>query len=159
MTDAAGQALEEPHMRAGRSQFDVAEAFAANFRQRNFHAAFVADHAPMLHALVFAAEAFPIGYRAEDAGAEQAVPLRLEGAVVDGLRLGDFAMRPAPDFFRRRQADADGIEIRYRILHFERARTKQGVPPLPALRAVASGQRPVASSLVFRGAESESPAK
>src|SRR5271168_1565529 len=88
----------------------------------------------MLHALVLAAEAFPVGYRAEDAGAEQAVPLRLEGAVVDGLRLGDFAMRPAPDLFRRRQADADSIEIRNRVLHFERARTKQGVPPLPALR-------------------------
>src|ERR1700685_694294 len=109
MTDAAGQALEEPHMRAGRSQFDVAEAFAANFRQRNFHAALVADHAAVLHALVLAAEAFPVGYGAEDAGAEQAVPLRLEGAVVDGLRLGDFAMRPAPDFFRRRQADADRV--------------------------------------------------
>src|SRR5271168_3324783 len=84
----------------------------------------------MLHALVLAAEALPVGYGAEDAGAEQAIPLRLEGAVVDGLRLGDLAMRPAPDFFRRRQADADGIEIRNRVLHFERARTKQGVPPL-----------------------------
>src|SRR5205807_7174971 len=88
---------------------------------------------PVLHALVLAAQALPIGYGAEDAGAEQAVPLRLEGAVVDGLRLGDFAMRPAPDFFRRGQADADGIEVSNRILHFERARTKQGVPPLPAV--------------------------
>src|SRR5208282_2358922 len=94
------------------------------------HAALVADHAAMLHALVLAAEAFPVGYRAKDAGAEQPVPLRLEGAVVDSLRLGNFAMRPAPDFFRRRQADADGIEIGDGVLHFERARTKQGVPPL-----------------------------
>src|ERR1700733_9038078 len=112
----------------------MAEALAADFGERNFHAAFVADYAAVLHALVLAAEALPIGYRAEDAGAEQAVALRLEGAVVDGLRLGDFAMRPAPDFFRRRQANADGIEIRNRVLHFERARTKQGVPPLPALK-------------------------
>src|SRR5260370_32056674 len=108
----------------------------------------------MLHALVLAAEAFPVGYRAEDAGAEQAVPRRLEGAVVDGLRLGDFAMRPAPDFFRRRQADADGIEIGNRVLHFERARTKQGVPPLPALRAVASGQWPV---FMFRSSREPLP--
>src|SRR5580704_16554696 len=57
-------------------------------------------------------------------------------------------MRPAPDFFRRRQADADGIEIRNRILHFERARTKQGVPPLPALEAAASYQPPVVSFYV-----------
>src|SRR2546423_12220266 len=120
-------------MRAGRSQLDVSQALTANFRQRNFHAALVADHAAVLHALVLAAEALPIGYRAEDAGAEQAVPLRLEGSVVDSLRFGDFAMRPAPDFFRRRQADADCIEIRNRVLHFERARTKQGIPPLPAV--------------------------
>jgi hypothetical protein len=131
--DAAGQALEEPHVRAGRSQLDVSQALAADFRKRDFNAAFVADHAPMLHALVFAAQALPVGYGAEDAGAEQAVPLRLEGAVVDGLGLGHFAMGPAPDFFRRGQADADGIEIRDGVLHLERARTKQGAPPLPAL--------------------------
>src|ERR1700682_2863477 len=87
----------------------------------------------MLHALVLAAQALPVGNRAEDAGAEQAVALRFEGAVVDGLRLGDLAVRPAPDFFRRRQTDADGIEIRNHICHFKWARTKQGVPPLPAL--------------------------
>jgi hypothetical protein len=76
----------------------VAQALAADFGERDFHAALVADHAAVLHALVLAAEALPVGYRAKDAGAEQAVALRLEGAVVDGLGLGDFAMRPAPDF-------------------------------------------------------------
>src|SRR5271168_3802996 len=114
----------------------------------------------MLHALVLAAEALPVGYGAEDAGAEQAIPLRLEGAVVDGLRLGDLAMRPAPDFFRRRQADADGIEIRDRVLHFEWARTKQGVPPLPALYS--STQYPVPSphcGSCFTGFESSQSAK
>ena len=130
VADTARQAFEEPHVRAGRSQLDVPQAFAADLRERDFHATLVADYAAMLHALVFAAEALPISYRAKDAGAEQSVPLRLEGAIVNGLRLGDFAVRPAPDFFRRRQANADGIEIRNRILHFERARTKQGVPPL-----------------------------
>ncbi len=132
VADAAGQALEEPHVRAGRRQLDVAEAFTADFRERDFHAALVADHSAMLHALVFAAEAFPIGYRAKDAGAEQAVALRFESAVVDGLGFGDFAMRPAPDFFRRGQADADGIEIGDGVCQIKRARTKQGVPPLPA---------------------------
>ena len=33
VADAAGQALEEPHMRAGRCQLDVAQPFTANFRQ------------------------------------------------------------------------------------------------------------------------------
>src|SRR4029077_7123959 len=97
------------------------------------HAALVADHAAVLHALVLAAETLPVGDRAKDAGAEQTVALRLEGAVVDGLGLGDFAMRPAPDFFRRRQADTDGVEVRDHICHFKGARTKQGVPSLPAV--------------------------
>ena len=111
VADARGQALEEPDVRAGRSQLDVAEALAADFAERDFDAALVADDAAVLHALVLAAEALPVGYRAENFGAEQAVAFGLEGAIVDGLRLGDFAVRPGPDFFRTRQADPDGIEI------------------------------------------------
>ena len=111
VADAAGQALEEPDVRAGAGQFDVAQALAADARQRHFDAALVADDAAMLHALVLAAQAFPVGDGAEDAGAEQPVALRLEGPVVDGFRLGDFAMRPAPDLFRRGQTDPDGIEV------------------------------------------------
>src|SRR5208282_351800 len=64
-----------------------------------------------------------------NARAEQAIALRLEGAIVDGFRLGHFTMRPAPDFFRRCQADADSIKISHRICQIERARTKH-VPPL-----------------------------
>src|SRR6516225_3981907 len=41
----------------------------------------------------------------------QTVTLGLERAVVDGLRLGYFAVRPRTDFFRTRQTDADRIEI------------------------------------------------
>jgi hypothetical protein len=66
----------------------------------DFDAALVADDAAVLHALVLAAEALPVGDRSKDAGAEEAVALRLEGAVVDGLGLGDFAMRPAADLLR-----------------------------------------------------------
>src|SRR5579864_7987599 len=98
-------------MRAGGSQLNVSQALAANLGERYFNAALVADHAAMLHALVFAAQALPVGYRPEDAGAEQSIALRLEGAVVDGLRLGDLSVRPAADFFRRGQADANGIEV------------------------------------------------
>src|ERR1700682_3877820 len=83
----------------------------------------------MLHALVLAAETFPVGDRAENAGAEQAIALRLEGAVVDGFRLGHFTMRPASDLFRGRQADANGIKISHGICHIEPAPTKH-VPPL-----------------------------
>ena len=101
VADARRQALEEPHMRARRRQLDVAHALAAHLAHRHFHAALVADHAAVLHALVLAAQALPVRHRAKDARAEQAVALRLEGAVVDGLRLGDLAMRPAADLLRR----------------------------------------------------------
>ena len=127
IADAAGQALEEPHVRAGRSQLDVAEAFAADLAERDFDAALIADHSAMLHALVFSAQAFPVGDRAENLGAEQSVAFRLEGAVVDGLRLGYFAVRPGPDFFWTRQADANGIEIRNLAGAIIRARTIQGL--------------------------------
>ena len=112
VADAARQALEEPHVRAGRSQLDVAQALAAHLAERDFDAALVADHAAVLHALVFSAQAFPVRDRAENLRAEKAVALGLEGAVVDGLRLGHFTVRPRPDLFRARQADANGIEIR-----------------------------------------------
>src|SRR5258708_11147223 len=98
-------------VRAGRSQLDVAEAFTANLGQGDFDAALVADHTAMLHALVLAAEAFPVGDRAKNLGAEQTVPLGLKGAVVDGFRLGDFAVGPGTDFLRAGQADANGIKI------------------------------------------------
>src|SRR6185437_4488676 len=85
VADARGQALEEPYVRAGRGELDVAEAFATDFRERDFNAALVADDSAVLHALVFAAEALPVGDGAEDARAEEPVALRLEGAVVDGF--------------------------------------------------------------------------
>src|SRR6202040_1642790 len=109
--DAAGQALEEPHVRAWRSQLDMAEAFAADFAERHFDAALIANHSAMLHPLVFSAQALPVRDGAKNLGAEQAVALRLEGTVIDGLRLGDFAVRPRPDFFWTRQADPDRVEI------------------------------------------------
>src|SRR5438309_9431718 len=97
MSDAARQALEEPDVRNGRGQLDVAHALAADFGLRDFDAALVADDTAMLHPLVLAAEAFPIGDRAEDLGAEQTVALRLERAVVDGLGLRHLAEGPRAD--------------------------------------------------------------
>src|SRR3954451_16022658 len=100
MADAAGQPLEEPHMRAGAGQLDMSEALAADAGQRDFHAALVADYAAVLHALVLSAQALPILGGSEDAGAEEPVALRLEGPIVDRLRLGDFAVGPTPDLLR-----------------------------------------------------------
>ena len=131
VADARRQALEEPDVRARRSQLDVAEAFAADFAERDFDAALVADDAAVLHALVLAAEALPVGDGTENLGAEQAVAFRFEGAVVDGLRLGDFAVRPGPDFFRTRKADPDGIEIGDQTGTIIRAASIQGMFLLP----------------------------
>ena len=100
MPDAARKPLKEPNVGAGRGQLDVAHALAPHFGEGDFDAALVANHAPMLHSLVFAAQAFPVGHRSEDPGAEQAFALRLEGPVVDGLRFGYLAVRPRPDLFR-----------------------------------------------------------
>src|SRR6476646_10870969 len=97
MTDAAWQPFEEPHVADRRRKRDMPQPLAADLRLRDFDAALVADHPAMLHALVFAAQALPIGDRAEDLGAEQAVPFRLEGPVVDRLGLGHFAVRPRED--------------------------------------------------------------
>ena len=115
VADAARQALEEPHVGAGAGELNVTQPLAAHAGERDFDAALVADHAAMLHALVLAAETFPVGDRTEDAGAEQPVALGLKGTVIDGLGLGDLAMRPTPDFLRRGQRNADGIEIRDQI--------------------------------------------
>src|SRR5713226_5886146 len=89
----------------------MAEALAADLAKSDFDAALIADNSAVLHALVLAAQAFPVGDGAKNLGAEQAVTLGLEGAIVDGLRLGHFAMGPRTNFFRTRQADANGIEI------------------------------------------------
>ena len=79
------------------SQFDVAHPLAADLLQGDFHAAFLADNAAILHPLIFAAQAFVILDRAKDACAEKAVTLRLERAVVDGLWLFDLAKGPRQD--------------------------------------------------------------
>jgi hypothetical protein len=105
----------------------MAKAFASDFAERDFDAALVANDAAVLHAFVFSAQAFPVGDGAENLGAEQTVTLRLKSAVVDGFRLGDFAMRPGPDFFRTRQADANGIKIRDLTGAIVRARSVQGL--------------------------------
>ena len=97
VTDTARQAFEEPDVGDGAGQLDVAHALAAHPRTGDLDTALVAHHTAVLHALVLAAQALPIGDRTEDLGAEKAVALRLEGAVVDGLGLGDLAVAPRKD--------------------------------------------------------------
>ncbi len=111
VADAARQPLEEPDVADRRGQRDVAQPLAADLRLRHFDAALVADHAAVLHALVLAAQALPVGDRPEDLRAEQAVSFRLERAVVDRLGLGHLAVRPRHDLVGRGEADPDRVEI------------------------------------------------
>ena len=106
-----GSDLRNQMCAIGRGQVDVAHALAAHLGQRHFGAALLADHAAVLHALVLAAQALVVLDRSEDGGAEQAVTLGLEGAVVDRLGLLHFAEGPRADQVRRRQRDLDRVEI------------------------------------------------
>src|SRR5205823_2075077 len=97
-------------MRHRRGELDMAHAVAAHLRQSDLDPAFLADDAAILHALVLAAQALVILDRTKDAGAEQPVPLRLEGAVVDRLGLLDLAVGPGADALRAGDRDADLVE-------------------------------------------------
>src|ERR1700744_817107 len=97
----------------------MAHALAPHLGQRHLDAALLADDAAELHALVLAAQALVVLDRAEDARAEQAVALRLERAVVDGLRLLDLAVRPGKNLLRARDRNPDLVEDLSRHLRAE----------------------------------------
>ena len=85
--------------------------FTTYFGLDDLHTAFLTHDPAMFHSFVFTAITFIVLDGAEYLGAKQAVALGFESAVVDRLRLGDFAVGPGPDLFRARQADPDGVEI------------------------------------------------
>src|SRR5207245_787374 len=111
VADPARHALEEPDVRDGRREVDVAHALAPHLLPRHLDATALADDALVADALVLAAVALPVLCRTEDALAEEAVALRLQRAVVDGLRLGDLPGRPVTDLLRRCEPDADRVEV------------------------------------------------
>src|SRR5690625_384309 len=100
-----GNTLEVPNMGNGRGQFNVAHALAAYLGAGYFNAASFTDDAFEAHALVLTAVALPVPGRTEDLFTEKTVLLRLEGAVVDGLRLLNFAIRPFTYIIDRCKAD------------------------------------------------------
>ena len=104
VADARRQRLQEPDVRDRRRQRDVAHALAAHLGLDHLDAALLAHDAAVLHALVLAAVALVVLDRAEDLRAEEAVAFRLEGPVVDGLRLLDLAVRPLADLLRGARA-------------------------------------------------------
>ena len=117
--DAGRQRLQEPDVRDGAGELDVAHALAAHLRLGDLDAALLADHAAVLEPLVLAAQALVVLDGPEDLGAEQAIAFGLEGAVVDGLRLLDLAKGPRPDHVRRGEPDANRVEVLDRALLLE----------------------------------------
>ena len=107
---AGGDALEIPNVADGGGQLNVAHALPAHLGAGDFHAAAVADLALEADLLILTAVALPILGGPEDLLTEQSVPLRLEGAVVDGLRLLYLAKGPLSDHFRRSDTDFDCIK-------------------------------------------------
>src|SRR5262245_59541402 len=103
-----------------RRELDVAHALAPHARERHLDRALLADDALVLHPLVLAAQALVVLDRAEDARAEQTVALRLEGPVVDRLRLLDLAVRPRQDLLRARDRNPDLVEDLGRRLRAEK---------------------------------------
>ncbi|MNC88331.1 hypothetical protein D3C83_41330 [compost metagenome] len=94
-----------------RGEIDVTRTLAADLRVDDLDAALLADDAAVLHALVLAAEALVVLDRPEDLGAEEPVPLRLEGAVVDRLGLLHLAVGPRADLLGRSEPDLDRVEL------------------------------------------------
>ena len=121
-THTGGDTLKVPDMADGRSKLDVPHALAAHLGAGDLHAAAVADLALIADLLVLTAVALPVLGGPEDALAEQTVPLRLQGAVVDGLRLFHLAVGPLADHFRRSDANFDGVK---------RCVTHNSAPPFP----------------------------
>ena len=108
--DARRQRFQEPDVGDGCRKLDMAHALAPDLLQRDLDAALLADDATILHALVLAAQALVVLDRPEDARAEQAVALGLEGPVVDRFGLFDLAERPGQDALGRCERDLDLVE-------------------------------------------------
>jgi hypothetical protein len=104
-------AAEVPDVHDRGRQLDVAHALAPDLGAGDLHAAALADDALEADALVLAAVALPVLGGTEDLLAEEPVLLRLERAVVDGLRLLHLAVGPRADGVGRGQTDPELAEV------------------------------------------------
>ena len=110
VTQARGDALEVPDMGDRSGELDVAHPLTAHLGPGDLDPTPLADDALEADPLVLAAIAFPVPRGAEDLFAEQAITFRLEGSVIDGLRLLHLTVRPLANLVGGGQADADLVE-------------------------------------------------
>ena len=92
-------------------QLDMAHALPADLGPGDLYAAAVADLTLVADLLILAAVALPVLGGSKDPLAEQAVPLRLQSTIVDGLRLLDLAVGPLADLLRGGNTDLDGVKL------------------------------------------------
>src|ERR1700756_2399978 len=85
-------------------------AIPPDFRKGDLYATLFANDPAIFHALVLATQALVIFDWAKDTSTEQPVSFGLESAIVNCLRLLDFAKRPRVNSFRAGDRDADLIE-------------------------------------------------
>ena len=104
-------AAEVPDVDDRGGQLDVAHPLAPDLGPGDLDAAALADDPPEPDPLVLPAVALPVLGRTEDLLAEEAVLLRTQGPVVDGLRLLHLTVGPSPDGVGRRQSDPQLIEV------------------------------------------------
>src|SRR5262249_21750770 len=109
--EPARDTLEVPDVGHGRGELDVAHPLAAHLRARHLDAAALTDDALEADALVLAAVALPVLLRSEDLLAEEAVLLRLQRAVVDGVGLLHLTVRPGANLVGGGQADAELVAL------------------------------------------------
>ena len=109
--DLVRSRLEVPDVSHRNCQGDVSHPFPADFLLCHLDTASVADDSAVTDPLVLSAIAFVVFCRSEYLFAEETVPLRLVGPVVDCLRLQDLAAGPRRDVLWRGQRDADLREV------------------------------------------------
>jgi len=84
----------------------------------NLYATSIADNAFVANFFIFSAVTFPVLRRSEDPLAEQTIALRLQGTIVDGLRLLNLSVGPLQDLLRGSQTDLDSVKCQRLISCF-----------------------------------------
>ena len=97
VTQTGRDALEVPNVSNGSRQLDVTHALAAHRGLGDLNATTLADDSLEANALVFSTRALPVTAGSKDLLTEEAILLRLERAVVDGLWLLDLTVGPTTD--------------------------------------------------------------
>ena len=95
---------------------------ASNLGLNNFNTALLAHDATMTKTLVLTADALIVLNRTEDLSAKQPITFRLKRSVVNRLRLGDLAKRPATDLVWASQRDLKRIELDWVLWSLEQTK-------------------------------------